>query len=392
MPRVLILANKVPYPSKDGSSIAMARLLENFIELGNHQITYGALNTLKHRKKIDDFPDAIKKHITLKTFEENTSPTPSNALLNLLFTKQPFHTIRFYVLSMQKWLEEFDNGHFDLVVLEGAFMGHYLPLAMLKGKKVALRAHNLEHVIWERSSKNLTSPLKKFYLNIQTNRLKKFEQKLSMLVHSVWSISSIDMYWFKSFNVNTFFVPVSIKKQEMNVDIVPRRCFFLGALDWMPNLESLQWFLAEVWPLVNKLDSNIEFHVAGNNTPDNIMTIKAHNVHIHGKVPSAEVFSKNHGVSIIPLLSGSGVRIKLLENGSFGIPTISTTIGAEGVYEIQNSKIPLSDIPEELAKEIVALTTDSSKAAQIAQDLYTDINKRFSAQNAMASIQQAWPK
>ena len=192
--------------------------------------------------------------------------------------------------------------------------------------------------------------------------------------------------------MNTFFVPVSIKKQEMNVDIVPRRCFFLGALDWMPNLESLQWFLAEVWPLVNKLDSNIEFHVAGNNTPDNIMTIKAHNVHIHGKVPSAEVFSKNHGVSIIPLLSGSGVRIKLLENGSFGIPTISTTIGAEGVYEIQNSKIPLSDIPEELAKEIVALTTDSSKAAQIAQDLYTDINKRFSAQNAMASIQQAWPK
>jgi glycosyltransferase involved in cell wall biosynthesis len=97
-------------------------------------------------------------------------------------------------------------------------------------------------------------------------------------------------------------------------------------------------------------------------------------------------------VSIIPLLSGSGVRIKLLENGSFGIPTISTTIGAEGVYEIQNSKIPLSDIPEELAKEIVALTTDSNKAAQIAKDLYTDINNRFSAKNAMASIQQAWPK
>ena len=44
MPKVLILANKVPYPSKDGSSIAMARLLENFIELETHDITYGALN------------------------------------------------------------------------------------------------------------------------------------------------------------------------------------------------------------------------------------------------------------------------------------------------------------------------------------------------------------
>ena len=77
---------------------------------------------------------------------------------------------------MQKWLEEFYNGHFDLVVLEGAFMGHYLPLAMLKGKKVVLRAHNLEHVIWERSSKNLTSPLKRFYLNIQTSRLKNLNR------------------------------------------------------------------------------------------------------------------------------------------------------------------------------------------------------------------------
>tara|TARA_B100000497_G_C7686171_1_gene415925 strand:- start:599 stop:1777 length:1179 start_codon:yes stop_codon:yes gene_type:complete len=392
MPRILILSNKVPYPSKDGSSIAMARLLENLIELGGHEITYGAINTLKHRKRVDDFPDSINEHITLRTFEEDTSPTPFNALSNLLFTRQPFHTIRFFVLSMQKWLEEFENGHFDLVVIEGAFMGHYLPLAMIKGKKVVLRAHNLEHVIWERSIKHIATPIKKFYLRIQTNRLKKFEQKLAILVHSVWSISSIDMYWFKSFNSNTFFVPVSIKRQEMNIDIVPKRCFFLGALDWMPNLESLQWFLKDVWPVVNKLDPSIEFHVAGNNTPNKIMALKAHNLHIHGKVASAETFSKSHGVSIIPLLSGSGVRIKLLENGSLGIPTISTAIGAEGIYEKQNSKIPLSDIPEELAHEIVALTTNSDKAVQIARELYTDINKRFSPQNALASIQKAWPK
>ena len=392
MPKVLILANKVPYPSKDGSSIAMARLLENFIELETHDITYGALNPIKHRKAITDFPCAIKKNITLKSFEVNTSPTLSRALTNLLFTRQPFHTIRFFVFSMQKWLERFDDNHFDLVVLEGAFMGHYFPLAMLKGKKVVLRSHNLEHVIWERSINNIVSPLKRFYLYIQTSRLKKFEQNLAMLVHSVWSISSIDMHWFKSFNVNTFFVPVSIKKQEMNMKIVSKRCFFLGALDWIPNLESLQWFLREVWPLVNKLDQSIEFHVAGNNTPKKIKALKAHNLHVHGKVPNAESFSKNHGVSIIPLLSGSGVRIKLLENGSFGIPTVSTTIGAEGVYDMNNSKIPISDIPEELAKEIVALTTDSNKAAHIAQQLYTDINNRFSAQNAMASIQQGWPK
>ena len=53
-------------------------------------------------------------------------------------------------------------------------------------------------------------------------------------------------------------------------------------------------------------------------------------VTVHGRVASAEEFTKNHGVSVIPLLSGSGVRIKLLENGCHGIPTVSTSIGAEG--------------------------------------------------------------
>ena len=55
MRKVLILSNKVPYPAKDGSSIAMARLLENLIEMGNCSITYGAINTVKHRKKLKIF-------------------------------------------------------------------------------------------------------------------------------------------------------------------------------------------------------------------------------------------------------------------------------------------------------------------------------------------------
>ncbi|MEL0295861.1 MAG: hypothetical protein VW971_06795, partial [Cryomorphaceae bacterium] len=80
MRKVLILSNKVPYPAKDGSSIAMARLLENLIEMGDCSITYGAINTVKHRKKIEDFPKNVLEKIALKTFEANTSPTVFNGM------------------------------------------------------------------------------------------------------------------------------------------------------------------------------------------------------------------------------------------------------------------------------------------------------------------------
>ena len=197
MPKILILSNKVPYPSKDGSSIAMARLLENLLEMGNHDITYGALNTVKHRKHLDDFPKEILDQIVLKTFQEDTSPTPMNGLYNLFLTNKPFNTIRFYVHSMVNWLQGFETDQFDIVILEGAFMGDYLPLAKIIGKKVVLRSHNLEHVIWERSIENSSLALKKLYFTIQANRLRRFEQRLTRLVDSVWSISPVDSFGLK---------------------------------------------------------------------------------------------------------------------------------------------------------------------------------------------------
>jgi len=392
MPKVLILSNKVPYPSKDGSSIAMARLLENLLEMGDFDITYGALNTVKHRKHLSDFPKKILDRIELKTFDEDTSPTVMNGLYNLLLTNKPFNTIRFYVHSMMNWLQGMETNQFDTVILEGAFMGDYLPLAKIIGKKVVLRSHNLEHVIWERSIENSSMAFKKVYFSIQANRLRRFEQRLTQLVDSVWSISPVDSFWFKALNSETHLVPVSIQTKPIDFEIAPKKCFFLGALDWLPNLESIEWFLSDVWPRVNELDPSIEFHLAGNNTPKHILKLKAHNLFVHGRVPSAEAFSKNHGISIIPLLSGSGVRIKLLENGAYGIPTISTRIGAEGVYDNVNSKIPISDFPAELARRIVEYTTDLEKAKHISEQLHEDISRRFSASESIEAIRKAWPK
>lgn len=392
MPKILILSNKVPYPSKDGSSIAMARLLENLIEMGGNQITYGAINTIKHRKHINDFPKEILNKIELKSFKENTSPTLMNGLYNLFFTNKPFNTVRFYVHSMVNWLQNYAPSTFDVVILEGAFMGDYVPIAKIIGKKVVLRSHNLEHVIWERSIRNSSFALKKIYFAIQSRRLRSFEQKLTQLVDSVWSISPVDALWFKALNDSTHFVPVSIVSKNIDFEIVPKKCFFLGALDWLPNLEAVEWFLKDVWPRVNVLDPSIEFHLAGNNTPEHIAKLNAHNLFVHGRVPSAEAFSKNHGISIIPLLSGSGVRIKLLENGAYGIPTISTRIGAEGIYDPVNSLIPITDFPVELAKRIAEFTTDQEKAKKISAKLHEDISRRFNASKSIEAILKAWPK
>jgi len=391
MTRILVLSNKIPYPSKDGSSIAMARMLECLLELPDVAITYGAINTVKHRKHLDDFPSDIKEQIELKTFDEDTSPNIRTGIYNLLLTNKPYNATRFLVHSMREWLYSFEDQHFDVIIIEGAFMGYYLPLAKVKGKKVVLRTHNLEHIIWERTAINMGDPLRKLYLKMQSNRLRNFEERITQLADSIWSISPVDAFWFKALNSNTHHVPVAVLPAESIKKVVPMKCFHLGALDWKPNLIGLEWFISEVWPKVIKLRPEAEFHVAGNNTPKRIKSNPSKNIYVHGRVPSAEAFASSHGISVIPLLSGSGIRIKLLENGRMGIPVISTRIGSEGVYDEQNPLIPLSDFPADFAKKLVQLLDDSQKALALGKEVRKDILDRFGFERAVEMIKDAWP-
>ena len=96
----------------------MARLLEDLLALNTFAITYGALNTQKHHKDINDFPKRVSKAITLKTFEINTSPSVHSALNNLLFSRAPYHSVRFFVKPMIDWLGTFENGYFDFVIID----------------------------------------------------------------------------------------------------------------------------------------------------------------------------------------------------------------------------------------------------------------------------------
>jgi len=388
--KLLILSNKVPYPSQDGSSIAMARLLEDLIALRTFEITYGALNTKKHFKDPNDIPIDIKRAINLKVFNVNTSPTIYSALNNLLFSRAPYHSIRFLVKPMIKWLRGFKKNQFDYVLLEGAFMGDYLNEAKRIGQHCTLRAHNLEHRIWERTSEAGTNPLKNWYLTLQSKRLKKFEIGLIEKVDTVWSISEEDKKWFEKFNPKTTTIAVSILHQKPVLKLAPLACFHLGALDWEPNLQGLDWFLTSVWPAVLDKIPNATFHIAGNNPPQHLKSDEGKNYIVHGRVPDAEEFAKSHGVAIVPLLAGSGIRIKMIMNASWAIPMVSTRIGAEGLFNESNQGVLLADSAEDFASALIELLKTPENATTMGMQANRHILSSFGPKSIQENIVSAW--
>ena len=390
MKKLLILSNKVPYPSQDGSSIAMARLLENILALQTFEITYGALNTKKHFKDPKDFPAPIAQAINLEVFNVNTSPSISSALNNLCFSRAPYHSIRFFVRPMIEWLRGFEDNQFDFVLLEGAFMGDYLNEVQRVGRHCTLRAHNLEHRIWQRTSEAGINPLKNWYLTLQSKRLRKFEIGLVANVDTVWSISEEDKKWFEKINPKTTTIAVSIVEQELLSNLTPLTCFHLGALDWEPNLQGLDWFLTSVWPRVLKKIPNATFHIAGNNPPQRLQSEQSKNYTVHGRVPDAEEFAKSHGVAVVPLLAGSGIRIKMIMNASWAIPMVSTRIGAEGLFNESNRGVLLADSAEEFASALIELLTSPKNAATLGMQANRYILSGFGPESIQKNIASAW--
>ena len=385
--KVLILSNKLPYPSDDGSSIAMARLLETLLmkELDLH---YFAINTDKHYKDVE-ISLAHQPTVNFEAFEWNTSPKASTALGNLT-TSLPYHVSRFYIPTLIKRLDAFETDSFHTVILEGAFMGMYLKEARRIGKQTSLRAHNVEHEIWQRLAENAQNPLKQWYLKLQSRRLQGFESQLSNAVDQIWCISEKDQQWFKSITSAASLIPTAVTPQPGPESIHALRCHHLGALDWAPSIQGLKWFMTEIWPQVLQLVPQAEFHIAGNNPPENFQFPKQQNIFFHGRVEDATAFTHNHGISVIPLLAGSGIRIKILQNSASAVPSISTAIGAEGIYTKGSKQAVIVETSAEFVEALVDLIQKPEHALALGQTAQEDILNRFGMQPTLHCIEKVW--
>jgi len=147
----------------------------------------------------------------------------------------------------------------------------------------------------------------------------------------------------------------------------------------MPNIEAMQWFVRDVMPLLREKLPAVEFHLAGKRmSPELLEYRQQQKVFTHPDVPSAPVFMQSHEILIVPLLSGGGMRLKIVEAMALGMPIVSTRIGAEGIAVRDGESILFAEIPEEFVEKIGMLLANPAlkkrlgkEARRIALERYT---------------------
>ncbi len=331
--KILALTNRVPWPLNDGGNLASFHLLRGLDEKGE-QIHLLSLNTAKHF--VSQSNQFFKHPISTVDLDTSLSIIPA---LKALLRGKAYNIERFRSEKFEEELErQLRKEKYDIVQLEGSYMGLYIDkIRSFSKAKIVLRSHNIEHRIWQRLAANESNVLKSWYLNDLSQKIEKFERHQLTQLDAVVAISETDLEFYKAVrpNLESTFVPAGMDLQKMtkqkDYETTAKKWCFLGSLEWEPNVEGLKWFLKEIWPSLHQQDNELEFHIAGKNPPEELFNWQGNGVVFHGMVPNAAQFLLLHGPLVVPLLAGSGMRLKIVEAMSLGKPIISTSIGVEGI-------------------------------------------------------------
>ncbi len=375
MLKVLHFSNKPPFPSKDGGCIAISDILEALLSSSELEVFHFTLHTHKHPFDLKAYPDHWKNKIQIETAFINTKPDVFNAL-KCLFTNTSYNVARFYSKTVEKKIEALlKKVKFDTAILETIYLLPYLHLFKNNGIKVIVRTHNAEHQIWATMTKNSSSPLKKWYFKQLTKQLKAYEKTECAKVDGIISITEEDATFFKSSvpHVDTIALPTSFEVNEFPQDYSRNDFYFLGAMDWLPNKEALQWLLKNVMP--NGLGGKNCFYIAGRNLGKN--EFQHPDVKNKGEVKSSTDFIYRHGICLIPLQSGGGLKIKLIENMSLGKPIITTSEGARGVHVTHQKEVLIANTPSAFKKQMKLLESDADLREKLGQNARQFIREHF---------------
>jgi polysaccharide biosynthesis protein PslH len=371
--KILQICNKFPYPLKDGAAIAITYLAKAFNELG-HEVTLLSMNTSKHWFDTNALPPEFDHYNLLHTVYVDNRIRMLPALRNL-FSDKSYHIERFEDAAFgEKLADILQHTWFDIVQLESVYLASYIPvIRKYSSAIIALRAHNVEYEIWERVAAN-SNPLKRWYLNQITPRLKAYEMRHLNQYDLVVGITERDVAHFKRLGLEKPSVvsPIGLDCRDYTADdscyTRPLSLSFIGSLDWMPNQDGLKWFLDEVWePLLAPRFPELTFHIAGRTAPAWLRNLNKERVFFHGEVPSAADFLNQHPIMLVPLLSGGGMRAKILEGMAVGKVVLSTRIGMEGIDAQNRQECLLADTPEEFVSALNWCQDRGSNLVQIGQ-------------------------
>lgn len=408
--RILYLSQLVPYPIDAGPKVRSYHVLQYLAQAG-YDVTLVAF-----RRESDD--ETAVSHLSQFCQAVHTVPMRRSLLKDVwhlgrsLLTNQPFLIARDGVAEMYTLIQKLVRANsFDAIHADQLWMAQYALAAREASKDhfspaLILDQHNAVYRIPERLAQSTRNLAKKWLLQHETRKMREYEQSICQKFDQVVWVTTEDhaavfgktsltngvpILEHRCKETHHSVIPICVdvtRKQVVTRRPTPHRITFLGGLHWPPNAEGVVWFAQEVWPQIIAQCPSASLTIIGKEPPSALVGRSQQNANIEvtGYIDNLEHYLQETAVFIVPLHAGGGMRVKILDAWSWGLPIVSTTIGAEGIHYQNGIDILIADGADHFAQAVLDLLTDSERAAKVGE------NGRFTAktQYSWHQIYSAW--
>jgi polysaccharide biosynthesis protein PslH len=350
-----------------------------------HDLTYlsyyGGLRDESYEREIlNHLPGTVTVHTAAP---DTTELERRLDYLRRLTWRAPYAVSKFTHPKVQRLLAEWIPQHkFDVAVCD--FLSSTLNFPRDLATPTVLFQHNVECVLWERKAKFEVKWLDRMVSKIEYAKMRRCEPEQVRRFHHVIAVSEQDrqaMKWMVDItHISVVPTGVDLKKFQYDPAAEPDGplVVFTGSMDWEANIDGVEYFCNEIWPLVLAKVPNAKFQVVGRDPHPRVKKLASDSVEVTGTVPSVVDYLKKAAVFVIPLRIGGGTRIKIYEGMAVGKATVSTTVGAEGLDVSHGKDIVLADDPRSFADAISTFLLDENA------------RRRFEAAAAETARQYDW--
>lgn len=385
--RILYIAPKSPAPIMDGGCFAMIECLKGLSQIA--EVDGIIFETHKH-PYTKESEQILQQYLKTQTvIPVNTEIKPTGALVNFLRRKN-YNLSRFKSQKIYREIAGKLREKYDYIVCDSLFAAAQLSHFDFNDlAPVIIRSHNIESEIWKLHASLETSVLKRFYLRTLEKTLRKEETEILNKAAVIWAISEEDKQWITKHTnqKNAMLLPVSVTPDPgITTDYSNNGFFHLGSMDWKPNQEAVNYLVKRIWS--NPKVSEFTLKIAGSKS-EHFRFYAANSIEVVGWVKDSNAFMAKSGTLISPILSGSGIRIKLLEAMALGIPCITTKLGASGI-DLSKSGLQIADMEESFVEIILKLHQNADLRQEVGMKSRDYISKYHSFDNCIALMKSTF--
>jgi sugar transferase (PEP-CTERM/EpsH1 system associated) len=402
--RILFLTPQLPYPPQQGTAIRNYNLivqaarqheahLLSFVEGDPDTVDLGPLQELCASVHTVPLPQRSRWHRLLTVL---TSPLPDivHRLHSALFYPQLEQVVR-------------DIAPLDVVEIEGLEMAEYgLHAARTATKSIprlVYDAHNAEYLLQERifeaDSRQPRRWLGALYSWMQWQKLRRYEAAVCCQVQQVIACSTADGDALARLvpNLKATIIPNGVDTEHYRPGIVSplplgaQALVFTGKMDFRPNVDAVLWFGTAVLPMIRQMVPQAQLYVVGKNPHPRLAQLRnAPGITLTGFVEDVRPYVAAAAVYVVPLLTGGGTRLKVLEAMAMGKAIVSTTLGCEGIHATPGRDIVLADEAADMAAQVVALLRDPARCEALGRAARALVERHFDWRIVAAPMDQIY--